>query len=84
MRSKIIKIGNSRGIRIPKPLIEASGLGGEVEITAKQGALVIESVDHPRRGWDEEFERMASEGNDVLLDGDQLEATIWDAEGWEW
>ena len=84
MRSKIIRIGNSRGIRIPKPLIEASGLGDEVEITLKEDALMIEPVRHPRSGWEEEFKRMANEGDDVLLDGDQLQTSRWDEEGWEW
>lgn len=84
MRTKIIKIGNSQGVRIPKPLIEASGLNGEVEITVRDDALLIEPARHPRDGWEEAFEKMADKGNDALLDGDQLNASSWDTDGWEW
>lgn len=41
MRTTIIAIGNSRGIRIPKPLLEESGLGNEVELNAKPGEVRI-------------------------------------------
>ncbi len=84
MRTKIIKIGNSQGIRIPKVLIEESGLTGEVEISVKENALVIEPLHHPREGWDEAFKQMAEDGNDALIDGDSAIASTFDADEWEW
>lgn len=44
MRTKIINIGNSRGIRIPKPLLKESGLDSEVEISAKRGEIRMKAV----------------------------------------
>jgi antitoxin component of MazEF toxin-antitoxin module len=47
MNSHIINIGNSKGVRIPKPLLEESGLGSKVEITAKRGEIKITAVIEP-------------------------------------
>lgn len=48
MKTRIVRIGNSRGIRIPKPLLEAAGLVGEVDVTAKRGTLIIRPIHSPR------------------------------------
>ena len=53
MKGKLAQIGNSRGVRLPKPLLEEAGLTGEVEIRAREGAIVIERVGRPRAGWAE-------------------------------
>jgi len=83
MRSKIVRIGNSQGVRIPKALIEQTGLTDEVEIRVVDNQLVIAPATPPRAGWDAFFEKMASQGDDELLDGDVVIATAEDAE-WEW
>lgn len=44
MITKLIAIGNSRGVRIPKPLINESGLGDEVELQVKKGEIRIIAV----------------------------------------
>lgn len=84
MRTRIVRIGNSQGIRIPKALLEESGLSGEVDISVRDGTLVISPLEGARRGWDEAFRQMAGHGDDELLDGDL--ATTWatEAEPWEW
>ena len=64
---RIIPIGNSRGVRIPKPLLEQTGLRGEVEITAEDGSLVIRPVKKPRDGWASAFQEMARRGQSVLV-----------------
>ncbi len=69
MHTKIIRIGNSQGIRIPKPLLVQSGLGEEVEIEAESGRIVIRAASHPRQGWADAFRSMAAHGDDGLLDG---------------
>ena len=84
MRGKIVRIGNSRGIRIPKPLLEQTGLIGEVEIAVEGNALVIRPVQRPRQGWAKAAEEMATQGDDTLLDGDVALRTDWDAEEWQW
>lgn len=84
MITRIVRIGNSQGIRIPKALLEQSGLAGEVEITVADGALVIKRARMPREGWAEAFKEMAARGDDALLDGDSVGTTQWDEDGWEW
>ena len=89
MRAHIIRIGNSQGVRIPKALLEECGLNGEIEMTVKDGALVITSAAAPRRGWSEAFREMALRGDDSLLDADSLfdggtSLTTFDEESWEW
>ena len=77
------RIGNSRGIRIPKPLLEQTGLKGEVEITAEDNSLVIRPAKKPREGWGAAFQEMAQRGDDVLVDAAPTLST-WDEDEWEW
>ncbi len=84
MKTRIVRIGNSQGIRIPKPLLEQTGLSGDVEISAEDGALVIRRAAKPREGWDAAFKAMRERGDDALLDGDVPSPSRWDEEEWEW
>jgi len=82
VKTQIIKIGNSRGIRIPKLLMDQVGLGDEVEIAVQHDQLVIRSTSRPRDGWDERFRVMAQHGDDHLLD--ESIPTHWDSSEWKW
>jgi antitoxin MazE len=82
VRTRIVKVGNSQGIRIPKPLLEQSGIGTEVEIEVDGDRLIIRAAGRSRVGWDEAFAAMAELKDDVLLD-DAI-ATTWDSVEWEW
>ena len=84
MKARIIKIGNSRGIRIPKALIEQTGISGEVEISVRRNALIIRAVDRPRARWESQFKTMAEHGDGRLLDGDVALDNSFDQEEWEW
>ena len=84
MKARIVRIGNSRGVRIPKPLIEETGLDGEVEIRVKDNSLVISPLSRPREGWSDAFESMATSGDDTLVHGEQTGASRWDTDEWEW
>lgn len=84
MRTKIVRIGNSQGIRIPKPLLEESGLEGEVDLRVEDHSLVISPVRRAREGWDRDFAAMAERGDDRLLDADSPALTSWDETEWEW
>jgi len=84
MRTRIVKIGNSQGVRIPKALLEESGLSGEVDMTVRDGTLVIAAASQSRQGWDEAFRQMALHGDDELLDGDIVTGGFFDEESWEW
>ena len=81
-RTQLIKIGNSRGIRIPKLFIDQAKLGNEVEIAVQRGTLVIRSTFRPRAGWAEQFRAMAEHGDDRLLDKPIL--TKWNRNEWVW
>jgi len=84
MKIRIVPIGNSHGIRIPKPLLEQTGLSGEVEISAEDDALVIRPVKRPRAGWAAAFQEMAHLGDDTLLDDMAPSLSDWDKDEWEW
>lgn len=84
MRAQIVRIGNSRGVRIPKPLLEQTGLSGEVEIIVADDALVIRPVKQPRQHWAAAFQEMARHGDDALLDGEAHRLSRWDEDEWEW
>ena len=82
VRTRIVRIGNSQGIRIPKLLLEQSGIHEEVEIEVQGDCLTIRTVRCLRTGWDEAFAAMAKHHDDVLLD--EVNATEWDQSEWEW
>ena len=82
MRAKVVRIGNSKGIRLPKPLIEQVGLTEEVELEVRDGAIVITPAEEPRRGWAEAAQTLAARGEDRLLD--EPLPTVFDREEWDW
>jgi antitoxin MazE len=84
MKANLIKIGNSRGIRLPKPVIEQCGFENEVELEVHHQELVIRSASRPRAGWAGAFARMNQSGDDELLDRVDETAPTWDEEEWEW
>ncbi len=78
----IVRIGNSRGIRIPKTLLEEADLPEEVELHAQPGRLVVQAASRPRSGWAAAAKRMRDRGEDRLLD--ELTSTKFDHKEWEW
>jgi antitoxin MazE len=84
IKSRIVKIGNSQGVRIPKVLLEQSSLEEEVELVVQEDQIIIRPVQHVRRGWEEAFKAMGERGDDELLDGEGPISTDWDEEEWEW
>lgn len=81
--TKIIRIGNSQGIRLPKKALEESGLGGEVEIATGQNELIIRPARKAREGWEESYRQMAKNSDDKLLLGEQP-ISQWDTTEWQW
>jgi antitoxin MazE len=83
MKTELIRIGNSRGIRIPKPLIEQCGLGDEVDLRIENERLIISPERQPRQGWTEAFRAAGSPADDEFL----LESAAtneFDREEWRW
>lgn len=81
-RTRIVQIGNSRGIRIPKALLDQTQLPDEVELHARPGRLVVQAAKRPRAGWAEAARTMHERGEDRLLD--QPSSTRFEAEEWQW
>lgn len=82
IRTQIVKIGNSQGIRIPKLLLKQSGIRTEVEIEVHDDRLILRAVGRSRLGWEEAFAAMADRQDDILLD--DANTTSWDSSEWEW
>ena len=83
MKTHIIKIGNSQGIRIPKVLLEQSGLGEEVDLEVQDAQIIIRSAERPRQRWEKAFRSMAEHADDRLLDEDLTGQSHWDRDEWQ-
>jgi antitoxin MazE len=82
VKTKLVPIGNSRGVRIPKPLLEQAGLEDDVELRLVEGGIMVRGVGVRRAGWAEAAERVRERGEDGLLDAPV--ATDFDESEWNW
>jgi antitoxin MazE len=82
MKARLTRIGNSRGIRIPKPLIAQCGLGDVVELRVTPAGLVIAPHCAARSGWRQAFAAAGSADDRLLLT--QVPANVFDSEEWRW
>lgn len=82
---ELVRIGNSRGIRIPKSLIKQCGFGDTVELRVYNQQLIIAPRHTPRRDWKQVFEaaHARSQVEDELLVGD-LRENEFDCDEWQW
>jgi antitoxin MazE len=77
----IVKIGNSRGIRLPAVIIKECNISNKVNMEVVDGVIVISPVKSPRTGWDKAFKKMHAAGEDIM----QITAEkIEEPEDWEW
>jgi len=83
MKTELIRIGNSRGVRIPKPLIEQCGFGETVEVRIERNSLIISPERCPRQGWEEAFRASGNASQDDLM-LDTARANDFDREEWKW
>jgi antitoxin MazE len=81
-KARIVRIGNSRGIRLPKLLLDQAALPDEVELRAEPGRIVVSAASRPRAGWALKARAMHGHGDDVLLD--QPTPTQFDRSEWRW
>ena len=84
VKTRIVKIGNSQGVRIPKLLLDQVDLGEEVELALQQNRIVIRPAYRTRHSWEQAFRAMAEQGDDRMFEGDVLLPTVWDEGEWEW
>jgi len=82
IKARVVRIGNSRGIRIPKVWLEQLNLGEEVELSVQRDRRIVRRARGAREGWGEAFGEMARQKDDRLLETGP--ATRWDGEEWEW
>lgn len=82
MKTRLVRIGNSRGVVLPKPMIEETGLSDEVELRLHKGAIVVMPVREPRSGWAEAAKLLRERGQDYLPEPPT--ATLFDEEEWQW
>jgi len=83
MRARVIKIGNSQGLRIPKPILDQTGIRDEVEIEVEKNRIIIRPVKDAREGWDAAFKMMGETGDDESII-DETISHSWDEEEWQW
>jgi antitoxin MazE len=83
MRAELVRIGNSRGVRIPKLLIEQCGLGDKVELRVENDCLVISAERRPRQGWEEAFRSAGPALHDDLLLA-TAQPNEFDRKEWQW
>ena len=81
-KTRIVQIGNSKGIRVPKVLLEHAQLPEEVELQAEHGRLVVRAARGPRAGWAAAAKAMHDRGDDQLLDATTFNR--FDAKEWQW
>lgn len=83
MRADIIRIGNSKGLRIPKAFLEQCGMKTVVDLRVEDNSLVVTPYEKVREEWEEKFRLMAKDGDDYLLDISSL-PNFWDESEWQW
>ena len=81
-RTRIVQIGNSKGIRVPKMLLEHAQLPDEVELQAEQGRLIVRAARGARAGWAEAAKQIHERGEDQLLDA--TTSSHFDDTEWRW
>jgi len=85
MKTKIVRIGNSQGIRLPKILLHQIGAGNEIEMEVEKDRIILKPIRMRRNGWFEAFSKMAANKDDQLFDGDSnVNLSSWDDDEWIW
>ncbi|PDV98825.1 AbrB/MazE/SpoVT family DNA-binding domain-containing protein [Candidatus Chloroploca asiatica] len=84
IKTRLVKIGNSQGIRIPKVLLDQIGLTKDLEMEVQGDRLILRAARKPRQGWAEQFREMAAQSDDILLDLHTHQTSTWDEEEWTW
>lgn len=83
MKTNIVRIGNSQGIRIPKPVLKQCNLSGQVELLVKNGQLVVINSTGTRNNWSQKFESGVNDRMENNLLGDHS-LSKWENEEWQW
>jgi len=82
LKAKLVRIGNSRGVRIPKPLIEQANLTDDVDLQVRGASIVISSEATPRKGWAQAAQELHRRGGDEMAF--PVANTKFDLDEWQW
>ena len=82
MKAQIIQIGNSQGIRIPKMMLEETGISGEVDLQILPDGILIKNIKKPRGDWDAAFRRLAEADDDLAVESGS--SADFDRKEWQW
>jgi antitoxin MazE len=78
MELSIIKIGNSKGLRLTKSILDRYKIKDKVEVIFEKGQIILKPISEPRKGWDKAFKNMHKHGDDHLLMNDVFEDENFD------
>lgn len=78
MEISIIKIGNSKGFRLPKTILEKYNISDKIELILEKGQIILKPISEPRKGWDNAFKKMNEDGDDQLFFDDVFEDENFD------
>lgn len=73
MNLLVVQIGNSKGIRLPKALLDKYKITDQVELILEKEHIILKSKTNPRSGWEKAFKNMHAAGDDELLINDVFE-----------
>ncbi|KHJ38560.1 growth regulator [Pedobacter glucosidilyticus] len=78
MEVSIIKIGNSKGLRLTKTILERYNITDKIELILEKGQIILRPISEPRKGWNKAFQKMHENGDDQLLMNDVFEDENFD------
>jgi antitoxin MazE len=78
MQVSVVQIGNSKGIRLSKTLLEKYHIENKLELVLENDYIILKPIVEPRKSWGEAFAEMHKNGDDKLLINDVFENEIWD------
>lgn len=78
MQVSVIQVGNSKGIRLSKTLLEKYQITDKIELVLEEGYILLKPVSEPRKNWEETFAEMHRNGDDKLLIDSVFENENWD------
>jgi antitoxin MazE len=83
IKTRLVRIGNSQGIRIPRVVVEQAGLQGELELEVRRRQVVLRPASRSREGWEDRFRAMAERGEDRPL-WPEVALSSFDEKDWDW
>ena len=82
LKARLVRIGNSKGIRLPKPILEQTRLTEDVVLQVRDRSIIVSPARRPREAWADAAKRLRAETRGGLLDPSR--PTRFDQEEWEW